>query len=288
MRPNQARLFLCSRPLFCYHAPQRGRIGRHPAQATGRLRKRAIIFNAPHSGVRAATLLVLCLTVHAGPALCGIGQADSPRINVDVRPPDIEILAPLADEIFYGLDQTTLSWTVQETHPGVDGLDREAAVSIRGAIHESITFDADDGLHSWLWDVPDLSSGENILLVTVSDAFGNVATRSSGVFTILPHDTGTGDTPRHTGLGPAHPNPFNPTTRLTYSLAEPGRAVVRIHDLRGRAVRDLADAILPIGDWSIEWDGRDDLGRRLPGGTYLVALRLNGPLADTRKVVLAP
>ena len=71
-------------------------------------------------------------------------------------------------------------------------------------------------------------------------------------------------------------------------LAEPGRAVVAVHDVRGRLIRTLVDRPRTAGAWSIEWDGRDEAGYRLPSGTYLVNLRLDGRLAEIRKVVLVP
>ena len=85
----------------------------------------------------------------------------------------------------------------------------------------------------------------------------------------------------------ASPNPFNAATEIAYTLAADGRVQVRIYDLAGRCQRRLVDAALPAGEHRALWNGRDDAGRTLPAGCYLVRLTGAGrPLG--RKVVLLP
>jgi hypothetical protein len=62
------------------------------------------------------------------------------------------------------------------------------------------------------------------------------------------------------------------------------RQAVRIHDLGGRAVRTIE---LGTGAGGIlTWDGRDDDGRRLPAGLYLVRLMSGGYHTQARLVLL--
>ncbi len=70
----------------------------------------------------------------------------------------------------------------------------------------------------------------------------------------------------------AHPNPFNPGTRLAFSLETAGHARLEIFDARGRSVRTLLDEPRTAGLFTATWDGRDDTGRSLPGGVYLARL----------------
>lgn len=70
----------------------------------------------------------------------------------------------------------------------------------------------------------------------------------------------------------AHPNPFNPALVLELTLAESAAPNLRITDARGRRVRSLAGGALPPGTHRLTWDGRDDSGRVLPAGVYLVSL----------------
>ncbi len=86
-------------------------------------------------------------------------------------------------------------------------------------------------------------------------------------------------------LGPNHPNPFNPGTTIDFSMAEAGHVTVSIVDLEGRRVATLLDEILPAGDHSVVWNGRDDGGRRAASGMYLVTLR-KGDRVVTRKIAM--
>jgi hypothetical protein len=80
-------------------------------------------------------------------------------------------------------------------------------------------------------------------------------------------------TPVVTRLLPSAPNPFLGSTQIRFALAEPGEAVVRVYALDGRLVRTLVDAALPAGEKSLTWDGRDELGRSVAAGTYIVQFR---------------
>lgn len=80
----------------------------------------------------------------------------------------------------------------------------------------------------------------------------------------------------------AYPNPMRSTVRITF--AAPGLAArsARIHDVTGRRVRDLE-----AGANAFEWDGRDDFGRRVPGGVYLVRVEsLDGSRATGKLTVV--
>lgn len=80
----------------------------------------------------------------------------------------------------------------------------------------------------------------------------------------------------------AFPNPCSPlrgeVVRIRYSLANPSRVWLEIFDFGERTVRTLLRGEQrPMGDLLYEtWDGRDDLGRVVPNGTYFYRLRAEG------------
>lgn len=81
-----------------------------------------------------------------------------------------------------------------------------------------------------------------------------------------------GATPGMTRLVGVSPNPFNPSTRVDFSLASPGRVKLTIFDVAGRRVRTLLDEHRAAGHHDLEWNGRDDSGRRLASGVYFYRL----------------
>ncbi len=68
----------------------------------------------------------------------------------------------------------------------------------------------------------------------------------------------------------ASPNPFNPRTTLAFRAPVAARIQVRLCDARGRLVRSLFDEVVTAGEHTVPWDGRDDRGRDLASGIYLV------------------
>ncbi len=86
-------------------------------------------------------------------------------------------------------------------------------------------------------------------------------------------------------LHPARPNPFNPSTTISYSVAHSAHAELVIYDVRGRLVRALWRGTVPAGRHEVIWDGRDDSGARAASGVYACQLRV-GTVEETRQLVL--
>jgi hypothetical protein len=87
-------------------------------------------------------------------------------------------------------------------------------------------------------------------------------------------------------LAPVGPNPLTagPAT-VRFTLPRAAEMSLKIYDATGRLVRVLADAnqVLAAGEHVIDWDARDERGRQVAGGVYLVRLAGDGTVA-TRKV----
>jgi hypothetical protein len=58
------------------------------------------------------------------------------------------------------------------------------------------------------------------------------------------------------------------TVRL--GVAKTGRVQVSIFDVAGRKVRGLADRVFTAGEYTLEWNGTDDGGAKVPRGVYFV------------------
>jgi len=80
------------------------------------------------------------------------------------------------------------------------------------------------------------------------------------------------------------PNPFNPATRMSYTLAERGPVTLEILDVLGRNVCTLVSSVQDAGPHGVCWDGMGGGGRQ-PSGIYFCRLRA-GPFRAVRKMVL--
>jgi hypothetical protein len=81
------------------------------------------------------------------------------------------------------------------------------------------------------------------------------------------------------------PNPFAPSTRISFSLPKALDVNMNIYNVEGRRVVNLLDERLNAGKHDVAWDGRDASGRPVAPGVYWYSLRADGK-ALTRKMVL--
>lgn len=92
---------------------------------------------------------------------------------------------------------------------------------------------------------------------------------------------GAEDLPVAYGLGAAYPNPFNPATTLSFTMAETGLANLSVHNLTGETVATLWNGPAERGTHEVLFDAS-----RLPSGLYLYTLSSEQGV-QTRKMVLA-
>jgi hypothetical protein len=81
------------------------------------------------------------------------------------------------------------------------------------------------------------------------------------------------------------PNPFNPATRIDFSVSEPSTVTLTIYDVAGRIVTELMNETVNAGVHSKEWDGRDSRGEHVASGIYFYRLTA-GNRTLMRKAVL--
>jgi hypothetical protein len=74
----------------------------------------------------------------------------------------------------------------------------------------------------------------------------------------------------------AVPNPFNPRTRLTFTLPEAGAVELTVYDLAGRRVTTVLEGMLSAGPQTIDWNGVDGTGKPVSSGVYFARLKAGG------------
>ncbi|UCG50802.1 MAG: T9SS type A sorting domain-containing protein [Candidatus Latescibacterota bacterium] len=100
--------------------------------------------------------------------------------------------------------------------------------------------------------------------------------------------TDVGDVARYTNeLGQNVPNPFNPKTRISYSIREPSHVSLRIYNVAGQLVKTLVDDVETPRSrgFVVEWDGRNDSGELVSSGVYFYRL-VTKDYTQTRKMVV--
>ncbi len=82
-----------------------------------------------------------------------------------------------------------------------------------------------------------------------------------------------------------YPNPFNPTTTVSFELSARQTVSVRVYDVRGTLVRELENGSLSEGLHQLAWDGRDQHGIEIATGIYLIQVKA-ATFEMTRKAVM--
>ncbi|MCK4311632.1 MAG: T9SS type A sorting domain-containing protein, partial [Candidatus Cloacimonetes bacterium] len=84
-----------------------------------------------------------------------------------------------------------------------------------------------------------------------------------------------------------YPNPFNPKTTISFSLAKDAKnAKLEIYNIKGQKVKQLVSDQLSAGQHSEVWDGDDESGKPVSSGVYLYKLNVNGKTEAVRKCLL--
>ena len=113
------------------------------------------------------------------------------------------------------------------------------------------------------------------------DQLGQVATAQ-----ITAVEEREADLPQRYALLQNYPNPFNPETRITYLLPRSEEVVLQVYTLTGQRLRTLADGAASGGLHTATWDGRDEAGRAVGSGVYLIRMQAGEFVATKRMTLL--
>lgn len=119
--------------------------------------------------------------------------------------------------------------------------------------------------------------------VTSIDKFDNESSFSNIVDTTLSlptligqkarSDSSSSSKPTKFQLFQNHPNPFNTSTKISYTLPKDGHVALGIYNANGEKVITLFDGFQFKGDQTIEWHGVDHNGSTISTGVYFVHLK---------------
>jgi len=170
-------------------------------------------------------------------------------------------------------------------------------------VDASCTFDSDERYPAWVTSngmvvmvkvfCPDLVDNDpkvainSINNIPISDTSGNNIVLYLDTFT--PKGKGPKSLatvlPDQFTLNQNHPNPFNPTCEIGYTLPTDCHITLTIYNMLGQKVRVLVNEHQNAGHKSVTWDGKDDQGREMTSGVYFCRIQA-GDFVQSKKMVL--
>ncbi len=86
-------------------------------------------------------------------------------------------------------------------------------------------------------------------------------------------------------LSNAYPNPFNPKIIIDYKVVKNGFVKMDIYDLKGSLVKNIFQNYHQIGNYSVSWNGENELGNKVASGNYFYIYK-SGKYTETKKIIL--
>jgi hypothetical protein len=83
-----------------------------------------------------------------------------------------------------------------------------------------------------------------------------------------------------------YPNPFNPTTTISFEIPENGNVSLKIYDVKGRHIKTIIEEPMTGGFHSMVWNGDDQYGQSVTSGIYFYKLTVNNNQSQIKKCVL--
>lgn len=81
------------------------------------------------------------------------------------------------------------------------------------------------------------------------------------------------------------PNPFNPSTQISFALPSAAKVNLTVFNVLGQQVKTLVDEYMTAGYQTVTWDGRDNGGASVASGVYFYRIAADD-FAETKKMLL--
>jgi hypothetical protein len=82
------------------------------------------------------------------------------------------------------------------------------------------------------------------------------------------------------------PNPFNPSTTISFELNEPGFTKIEIFNIKGEKIETVLEATLTIGLHEVNWCGIDNTNKISSSGIYFYKISVNGKQKFSKMLLL--
>ncbi len=122
---------------------------------------------------------------------------------------------------------------------------------------------------------------ESVSIDGISQFFGPVE------ITIEENDTpDTPEVPFVTSMNSVYPNPFNPTTQVSFSLKSEENVTISVYNIKGELISVLYNGMKPQGKNVVSWDGINRHGKACGSGIYFFRMKTKGYTAVKKATLL--
>ena len=192
-----------------------------------------------------------------------------------------KIEKPNGGEVIPGGSEYEITWdSYFMIKPGMGAAANfEITYTIDGGYTWKIADGKEGGYNTFYWNVPNVDSDQCRIRIIWSLWEGN-REFSDEPFTIMKQTGVDGPSPATFTLAQNVPNPFNPTTSISYTLPEAAKVRLTIYSALGTTVGTIVDEWQPAGSHTVEW-----VGSGQASGVYFYRLDAGG-YTDTKRMVL--
>ncbi len=157
------------------------------------------------------------------------------------------------------------------------------------------TMESTSGWESQTFNVTDLFRTPGLLqlrFVAADEGDGSLVEAAVDDLAIiaLAATSAVGDEDLHVAMVPVLdqnvPNPFNPSTAISFNLPRAGQASLKIYNVKGELVSVLIDGEVAAGPQRAVWDGTGDNGRPVASGVYFYRLKTEDRTLDKRMLLI--
>lgn len=182
---------------------------------------------------------------------------------------ELQVLTPNGGEEYLGGVTVDITWS----SANVDEVRIEYSMDNGGAWNEVIANTESSG--SFAWIVPDEFTDQGLVRITdASD--GTIIDQSDDVFTINSTLAVEDDiVPVEYSLEQNYPNPFNPSTQIKFGLPFESSVKLKIYNVLGQLVTELANKTMQSGHHTIEWNAEN-----LTSGIYFYSIEASSNNGD--------
>lgn len=204
---------------------------------------------------------------------------DSPnRINAQMTTVIVDPDRVAADGV------STATITVTPNNYLGDPLGSGQIVTIETTLGTLLNQVNDQGDGSYTQELQSSTTGTAVISATVN---GVKMVATSTVHFTEPTVINTNKTqrPESFSLGQNIPNPFNPTTVISFTVPERSRVTITLFNLTGQKIMTLVDHDHAAGFHRVKWSGIDDNGNPVKNGVYVYKM-ISGNFTDSKKLIL--